>query len=172
MYAIRFGEIVRTHDIEVLRGQEGARIKRGYQLAAERHGVVWKGRQYDRANPNAGTLPNQARNHASSAMRAAASVAVAAVGAIPQLGFIHEDSGQASVLDIADLRQHDITLAIAFGAAKEAEISADSVERLTRRRAAKLFRQHDVIPSMIDSIKSLISPETDPAGKESANRCR
>src|SRR5690606_13887806 len=36
MYALRFGEIVRTRDIAVLRGQEGARIKRSYQLAAER----------------------------------------------------------------------------------------------------------------------------------------
>src|SRR5690606_35851019 len=90
MYAMRFGEIVRTRDIEVLRGQEGARIKRSYQLAAERFGVNWRGRRYDRANPGAGDLPNQAINHAGAAMTAAATVAVAALGAIPQLGFIHE----------------------------------------------------------------------------------
>ena len=161
MYAIRFGEIVRTRDIEVLRGQEGARIKRSYQLAAERHGISWRGRHYDRANPNAGTIPNQALNHAASAMRAAASVAVASLGAIPQLGFIHEQSGQSFVLDIADLHRHDVTLDIAFGAAREAETSADPIDRLTRRRAAKLFRQRGVIPSMIDRIKMLITPEVD-----------
>ena len=158
MYAIRFGEIVRTRDIEALRGQEGARIKRSYQLAAERHGIPWRGRRYDRANPNAGTIPNQALNHAASAMRAAACVAVASLGAIPQLGFIHEQSGQAFVLDIADLHRHDVTLDIAFGAAREAETSGDSIDRLTRRRAAKLFRQRGVIPSMIDRIKMLITP--------------
>lgn len=159
MYAVRFGEIVRTRDIEVLRGQEGARIKRSYQVAAERHGVSWRGRNYDRANPNAGDLPNQALNHAGSAMSAAACVAVAALGAIPQLGFIHEESGQAFVLDIADLYRHDVTLDIAFGAAKEAARSADSIERLTRKRAAKLFRQRGVVPSMIDRIKMLIVPD-------------
>ena len=159
MYAMRFGEIVRTRDIAVLRGQEGARIKRSYQLAAERHGISWRGRSYDRANPNAGDLPNQALNHAASAIRSAASVAVAALGAIPQLGFIHEESGQAFVLDIADLYRHDVTLDIAFGAAKEAAKSEDPVERLTRRRAAKLFRQRGVIPSMIDRIKALIAPD-------------
>ena len=169
MYAIRFGEIVRTRDIEVLRGQEGARIKRSYQLAAERHGIVWHGRRYDRANPNAGTLPNQALNHAASAIRAAACVAVASLGAIPQLGFIHEQSGQAFVLDIADLHRHDITLDIAFGAAKEAEKSSDSIDRLTRRRAAKLFRQRGVIPSMIDKIKTLITPESDTTTAEQAD---
>lgn len=157
MYAVRFGEVVRTRDIEVLRGQEGARIKRSYQLAAERHGVSWEGRRYDRSDPTAGSLPNQALNHAASAMTAAASVAVASVGAIPQLGFIHEDSGQAFVLDIADLRRHDVTLDIAFGAAKEAANSGGSIERITRRRAAKLLQQRNVIPSMIESIKSLVS---------------
>jgi CRISPR-associated protein Cas1 len=159
MYAIRFGEIVRTRDIEVLRGQEGARIKRSYQLAAERYGIPWKGRDYDRDNPNAGDIPNQALNHAASAMRAAACVAVAAVGAIPQLGFVHEDSGQSFVLDIADLYRHDVTLDIAFGAAAEALRSGESVERLARQRAAQLFRQRDVIPSMIDRIKGLIGPD-------------
>ncbi|WP_122520092.1 MULTISPECIES: type I-E CRISPR-associated endonuclease Cas1e [Pannonibacter] len=161
MYAIRFGEIVRTRDIEVLRGQEGARIKRSYQLAAERHGISWKGRNYDRNNPNAGDTPNQALNHAASAMRAAASVAVASVGAIPQLGFVHEDSGQSFVLDIADLYRHDITLDIAFGAAKEASSSCEPVERVTRKRAAKLMRQRSIIPSMIDRIKTLIGPDRD-----------
>jgi CRISPR-associated protein Cas1 len=161
MYAIRFGEIVRTRDIEVLRGQEGARIKRSYQLAAERHGIPWRGRNYDRGNPNVGDLPNQALNHAASAIRAAASVAVAALGAIPQLGFVHEDSGQSFVLDIADLYRHEVTLDIAFGAAKEAVKSGESIERLTRQRAAKLFRQRGVIPSMIDRIKMLIAPDKD-----------
>ncbi|MCT8999205.1 type I-E CRISPR-associated endonuclease Cas1e [Chelativorans intermedius] len=159
MYAMRFGEIVRTRDIEVLRGQEGARIKRSYQLAAERYGVAWRGRNYDRENPNAGDLPNQAINHAASAMRAAASVAVASVGAIAQLGFIHEDSGQSFVLDVADLYRHDVTLEIAFGAARQAQRTGQPVERLTRQRAARVFRQRQVIPSMIDRIKTLIGPQ-------------
>ena len=161
MYTMRFGEIVRTRDIEVLRGQEGARIKRAYALAAERYGLQWRGRRYDRDNPGAGDLPNQAINHAGSAMTAAAAVAVAATGTIPQLGFVHEDSGQSFVLDVADLFRHDVLLDIAFGAAKEAARGA-SVERLVRRRAALLFRQRQVIPTMIDRIKTLLSPGAGP----------
>ena len=156
MYSLRFGEIVRTRDIEVLRGQEGARMKRSYQLAAERHGIPWRGRKYDRENPNAGDLPNQALNHAASAMRSAAAIAVASVGAISQLGFVHEDSGFAFVLDIADLHRHDATLDIAFGAVRKAATSVDPVERLTRQMAAKRLRQSSIIPSMIDQIKSLL----------------
>lgn len=155
MYAMRFGEIVRTRDIAVLRGQEGARIKRAYQLAAEKHGISWAGRNYDRAAPEAGDLANQAINHAGSLMTAAASVAVAATGTIPQLGFIHEDSGQSFILDIADLNRHDVLLDIAFGAVREAR-NGQPVERLVRRRAALLFRQRAVIPTMIDRIKTLL----------------
>ncbi len=161
MYAIRFGEFVLTRDIEVLRGQEGARIKRSYQIAAERFSIPWHGRSYDRANPNATDAPNMAINHAATAMSAAAAVAVASLGAIPQLGFIHEDSGQAFVLDIADLYRHDITLDIAFGAVKESVAAAQPLERIVRQRAAKIFRQKSVIPSMIDRIKTLLHLDTE-----------
>ena len=164
MFAIRFGEIVRTRDIEVLRGQEGARIKQSYALAAARFGVAWRGRHYDRVNPTVGDIANQAINHAATTMTAAASVAVAALAAIPQIGFVHEDSGQAFVLDIADLNRHDITLDIAFGAAKESLAKGDPVERLVRRRAARVFRERQVIPTMIDRIKSLLRLGASEAG--------
>jgi CRISPR-associated protein Cas1 len=162
MYAMRFGEFVLTRDIDTLRGQEGARIKRSYQLAAQRFGIPWNGRLYDRANPDASDAPNQALNHAATAMSAAATVAVASLAAIPQLGFIHEDSGQAFVLDIADLYRHDVTLEIAFGAIQESLKSKEPFERLVRRRAAKLLRQRAVIPSMIDKIKTLLHLDADP----------
>jgi CRISPR-associated protein Cas1 len=172
MYAMRFGEFVLTRDIEVLRGQEGARIKRSYQLAAQRFGVPWNGRIYDRNDPDATDTSNQALNHAATAMSAAATVAVASLGAIPQLGFIHEDSGQAFVLDIADLYRHDVTLEIAFGAVQESLTGREPLERLVRRRAAKILRQRAVIPSMIDKIKTLLhlSPEsTSESEKERAS---
>lgn len=161
MYAHRFDEIVRTRDIEVLRGMEGARIKRAYVTAAARFDIHWKGRRYDRQNPMATDLPNQALNHAAVTVQAAATVAVSATGTIPQLGFVHEDSGQSFVLDIADLRRHDIVLDIAFGAAKEAEERDISVDRLVRTRAATVFRKQNVIPAMIDSIKSVLAHPDD-----------
>ncbi|MGH6816801.1 MAG: CRISPR-associated endonuclease Cas1, partial [Hyphomicrobiaceae bacterium] len=41
MYAMRFGEIVRARTLDMLRGMEGARIKRAYELAAQRFGIIW-----------------------------------------------------------------------------------------------------------------------------------
>lgn len=156
MYAWRLGEVLPHRDITILRGIEGSRMKASYKLVAERFGIAWHGRRYDRANPDATDLPNQAINHAATAVQAAAAIAVTACGAIPQLGFIHEDSGQSFVLDIADLFRVDTVLPIAFGAAKEAQKNpAQSVERLTRRRAAKEMKQKKTIPAMIDKIKDL-----------------
>ncbi len=159
MYALRLGEILPHRDLDTLRGIEGARVKATYQLMAQRYGIDWKGRHYDRANPNATDIPNQAINHAATAVEAAAAIAVQAVAAIPQLGFIHEDSGQSFILDIADLFRDTITLQIAFTVAKKAETDSQTIDRLIRREAATVFRKQDVIPSMIDSIKKVIRME-------------
>ena len=90
------------------------------------------------------------------AVQAAAAIAVQAVAALPPLGFIHEDSGQSFVLDIADLYRETATLHIAFTAAKQAEKSDETIDRLVRREAATVFRKQQVIASMIDSIQRVL----------------
>ena len=132
MYALRLGEVLPHRDLDTLRGIEGSRVKNFYKLMAEKHGIQWKGRNYDRANPNATDLPNQAINHAATAVQAAAAIAVQSLAALPPLGFIHEDSGQSFVLDIADLFRDTVTLQIAFTAAKRAEQVDDTIDRLVR----------------------------------------
>ncbi len=159
MYALRLGEVLPHRDLDTLRGIEGSRVKATYRLMAQRYGIEWKGRHYDRANPSATDIPNQAINHAATAVQAAAAIAVQAVAAIPQLGFIHEDSGQSFILDIADLFRDTITLQIAFTVAKKTETDSQTVDRLVRREAATVFRKQQVIPAMIDRIKQVIRME-------------
>lgn len=156
MYALRLGEVLPHRDLDTLRGIEGSRVKNYYRLMAEKHGVEWKGRHYDRAAPEATDLPNQAINHAATAVQAAAAIAVQSLAALPPLGFIHEDSGQAFVLDVADLFRDTVTLQIAFTAVKRAEKSGDSVDRIVRREAATVFRKQQVINAMIDRIKQVL----------------
>jgi CRISPR-associated protein Cas1 len=159
MFAIRFGEEVKARTLDMLRGMEGARLKRMYEVTAQRYGVPWHGRRYDRSNPNAADIANQAINHAASAVEAAAAIAVASTATIPQLGFVHEDSGQSFVLDIADLVRHDVMLPIAFGAAKQAMRNpSESIDRLVRTRAAETFNKEQVVAKLIDHVKVLIGP--------------
>jgi CRISPR-associated protein Cas1 len=161
MYAWRLGEVLPHRDIAVLRGIEGARAKEMYRLTAERMGVRWQGRRYDRSDPLGADLPNQAINHAASAVEAAAAIAVAATATIPQLGFIHEDSGQSFVLDIADLWRDSVTVPCAFKAVLACERHAgDSLERMTRRVVGERLRRDQVIPSMIDRIKAMFAAPT------------
>ncbi len=156
MYAWRLGEVLPHRDFDVLRGIEGARMKQSYRLIAQQIGVEWKGRHYDRARPDAADLPNQALNHASSAVEAAAAIAVASTGTVPQLGFIHEDPGQSFVLDIADLHRDNVTIPCAFRAAKRvAERPFENIERTTRRMTGETLAREGIIPAMIDRIKSL-----------------
>ncbi len=119
MYALRLGEVLPHRELDTLRGVEGSRVKVMYKLMADRHDIEWNGRHYDRANPMAADIPNQALNHAATAVQAAAAIAVQSLAALPPLGFIHEDSGQSFVLDIADLFREAVTLQIAFTAAKQ-----------------------------------------------------
>lgn len=166
MYARRLGEILPQQDIAVLRGIEGARVKASYQLLAQQFGVAWQRRAYDRNRPDAGDSANQALNHASTAVRAAAGVAVAAVSALTQLGFIHEESDQSFVLDIADLYRETVTLPIAFSVAKRLDAGTDEpVDRLVRYAAAREFRRIGLVPKMIDDIQSLFGLATDAADR-------
>ena len=157
MYAMRLGEILPHRDLDVLRGIEGARMKESYRLIAQSVGIDWKGRHYDRGDPMASDLPNQALNHAASAVEAAAAIAVAATATIPQLGFIHEDAGQSFVLDIADLYRAEVTNPCAFKASKQVTSRpTENIERVTRRLTGQTLQRDQIIPEMIERIKRLI----------------
>jgi CRISP-associated protein Cas1 len=156
MYGWRLGEVLPSADLNVLRGVEGARVKTLYRNLARQFGVNWAGRRYDRNDPEATDRVNQALNHGSAAIRAAAMIAVAATSTIPQLGFIHEDSSNAFCLDIADLYRESVCVPAAFRAVKEFEKNpTEPLERHARRSAARALKEHEIIPSMIDRIKSL-----------------
>jgi CRISPR-associated protein Cas1 len=161
MYAIRFGRILPHKNISVLRGIEGGRVKETYKMLALKHGVVWEGRRYDRNNPEGADIPNQAINHASTFVEAAAEIAVACAGGIPSLGFIHEDSSNAFTLDIADLFRATITIPLAFSVAAKylKQPGAYTLEREVRYAAAATFRKTKLISTMIDHCNDILKVE-------------
>lgn len=169
MFGWRLGEVLPAADLNVLRGMEGARVRTLYRTLAQQHGIDWAGRRYDREDPEATDRVNQALNHASTAVRAAAMIAVAATSTIPQLGFIHEDSASAFCLDIADLFRESVCLPAAFRAVKQFERNrSEPLERHARRSAARAMRDEQVIPAMIDRIKALFGGEGETASGATA----
>ena len=156
MYALRLGEVLPHQTLDALRGIEGVRMRRTYRNLSERYRIPWRARRYDRTNPMAADIPNQAINHASVAVTSAAVIAVTAVGAIPQLGFIHEHSGEAFALDVADLFRDTVLLPAAFQSAKAVMDNPNlGIERHTRRITGEMLRSERVISKMIDRIKAL-----------------
>jgi CRISPR-associated protein Cas1 len=134
-------------------------MRETYKLLAQRFHISWRGRLYDRQNPDRNDEPNMAINHAAAAVQAAAMVAVAVSGALPQLGFIHEDSGRAFSLDIADLHRDEVTLPVAFSAVHESHKHQVPLERVVRKKAGKVLRERKIIPKMIDQIKELLDAD-------------
>jgi len=162
MYAWRLGEILPGTHLDALRGIEGARMKETYRRLAEDFGIPWRGRRYDRQRPQDTDVANQAINHASSAVEGAALTAVAATGTIPQLGFIHEDSGNAFALDVADLYRDEVLLPVAFGATRKIlREQKGPVESVVRKLAGETFRREKVVSRMIDRIKELFDADDD-----------
>lgn len=157
MFSRRFGDDVAGLSLNQLRGAEAARVKKAYRNVAARHGIQWTGRQYDRHNPAASNDVNEALNHSTVALLAAAKTSVAIVGAVPQLGFIHEDSGWAFSLDIADLHRETIALEGAFAAVSFYRKRGGELERIARRETGKRIRECGLVGRMIDDIKDLLN---------------
>ncbi len=169
MFGWRFGEVTPHTDLNVLRGIEGARVKQLYKRLAEQHGVEWTRRSYDRSDPEASDEVNAALNHAVTALYAGAAVAVYSVGALPQLGFIHEDSGDAFCLDVADLFRMSDAVLVAFLAIKAVRKDPDkALERQVRQMMGARMKEGGLIAGMIDRIKELFGD--DDSGRDAGRR--
>lgn len=173
MYVMRFGTGRKVStlpkDLNALRGLEGQRVRALYKKLAQRYGLTWTGRRYDRQNPEKTDAINQAVNHAATAVKAAAMIAVSITGTIPSLGFVHEASGQSFALDIADLYRGELVLPIAFEALKIHEQQPhQEIERITRKLAGQKIQGRIIIPQMINKIKELL--DADDSGRYTKSR--
>lgn len=158
MYTKRFGETPRATSLNSLRGMEAARIKRSYELLAQRAGIKWRRRKFDRAAPEGNDLPNQAINHVVTAIEACVAIAVQATGTLPPLGFLHEDSAKSWVLDLCDLYRTSVTVPIAFGCVKRIEKGAtDTLDRMCRQAVSRHVRDTGFVDTIIDDIKELLA---------------
>jgi CRISPR-associated protein Cas1 len=154
-FAMRFGESPPARDLDALRGLEGARIREAYRHHAQANGIRWDvPRSTERGRGDA----NTALNYAADAVYAAAAIAVYATATIPQLGFLHEDSGRAFVLDVADLHRTAVTIPAAFRALRRWLDSGeqDSLERSVRVAMMEQLRRRSLVAAMIEQIGELL----------------
>lgn len=155
MYRYRFGEEPpQRRSVEQLRGIEGARVRGMYQLLAQRHGVDWKSRNYDRKEWDAADIPNRCLSAATSCLYGVTEAAVLAAGYAPAIGFIHSGKPLSFVYDIADLYKFDTVVPIAFDVAAK---PCPNPEREVRIRCRDAFRQSRLLERIIPDIETILS---------------
>lgn len=153
MFEIRFGEKPpERRSIDQLRGIEGARIRRTYQLLAQRHGVAWKGRRYDRHDWGRADLANRCLSAATACLYGITEAAVLAAGYAPAIGFLHSGKPLAFVYDIAELVKFDTVVPVAFQVAKKAPPEPDRVVRLECRNVFRESKLLDRLVPLIDEV--------------------
>ena len=156
MYALRFGEEPPARrSVDQLRGIEGARVRRTYQLLAKQYGVDWKGRDYDAQEWDSADIPNRCLSAATACLYGVTEAAVLAAGYAPAVGFIHTGKPLSFVYDIADVYKFETVVPIAFKVA--AAHTGGNFERAVRLGCRDIFRQSKLLDRIIPDIEDILA---------------
>lgn len=159
MYQLRFREEAPSRrSLDQLRGIEASRVKRTYELLAERYGVKWRGRSYDpRTGGSLGSdLPNVCLSAANACLYGVCEAAVLAAGYAPAIGFLHTGKARSFVFDIGDIVKFDLVAPLAFKVAASAPKNAEREVRLACRDA---FRSSGLLKRLVPLIEDVLTVE-------------
>jgi len=155
MFEMRFGEPApERRSVEQLRGIEGARVRKTYQLLAKQYNVDWKGRRYDPKDWKKGDVVNQCISAATSCLYGVTEAAILAAGYAPAIGFIHTGKPLSFVYDIADIWKFDTVVPLAFKIAAKKPYTPDKEVRTACR---ELFRTDKVLKRLIPLIEEVLA---------------
>lgn len=160
MYRRRFGdEAPSRRSVDQLRGIEGARVREMYKLLAQRHGVAWSARNYDRKEWDAADIPNRALSAATACLYGLSEAAILAAGYAPAIGFLHRGKPLSFVYDVADIYKFETVAPAAFEtAAKIQKGKGDGapVDRQVRIACRDLFRKSGLLDRIIPDIEDIL----------------
>lgn len=155
MFELRFGEPApEKRSIDQLRGIEGARVRKIYDLFAKQHGVSWKGRRYDPKDWEKGDTVNQCISAATSCLYGVTEAAILAAGYAPAIGFLHSGKPLSFVYDIADILKFDTVVPVAFRIAAKGSKEPDREVRIACRQA---FRKDKTLNKLIPLIEDVLA---------------
>jgi CRISPR-associated protein Cas1 len=155
MYALRFREEPpERRSVEQLRGIEGVRVRKMYELLARQHGVTWKTRNYDHTQWESGDVPNRCLSSATACLYGICEAAILAAGYAPAVGFIHTGKPQSFVYDIADIFKFETVVPVAFRIAAKKPRDPEREVRLACRDA---FRQSKILHRIIPTIEQVLA---------------
>jgi CRISPR-associated protein Cas1 len=155
MYELRFREKPpEKRSIQQLRGIEGARVRKMYELLARQYRVTWSRRNYDADDWGSGDIPNRCMSSATACLYGVCEAAILAAGYAPAVGFIHTGKPQSFVYDIADIFKFDTVVPIAFRIASR---KPGDPERDVRLACRDIFRQTGLLKRIIPTIEQILA---------------
>lgn len=155
MFELRFGEPApERRSVDQLRGIEGARVRKTYEILAKQYGITWHGRRYDPKDWERGDCINQCISAATACLYGVTEAAVLAAGYAPAIGFLHTGKPLSFVYDIADIIKFDSVVPIAFKVAKANKPSPDREVRIACREA---FRSSRLLKQLIPLIEDVLA---------------
>ncbi len=155
MFELRFGEPApERRSVDQLRGIEGARVRKTYELLAKQYGVKWNGRRYDPKDWEAGDVVNRCISAATSCLYGVTEAAILAAGYAPAVGFIHTGKPLSFVYDVADIYKFDTVVPVAFRIAAKHPAKPDREVRIACR---DVFRQSKLLKKIIPGIEDMLA---------------
>ncbi|PKN40122.1 MAG: subtype I-E CRISPR-associated endonuclease Cas1 [Deltaproteobacteria bacterium HGW-Deltaproteobacteria-18] len=155
MYEMRFQEKPpEKRSIQQLRGIEGARVRKMYELLAKQYRVQWNARNYDHTSWGSGDIPNRCLSSATACLYGICEAGILAAGYAPAVGFIHTGKPQSFVYDIADIFKFETVVPVAFQIAARKPINPERDVRLACRDA---FRQSKILKRIIPTIEQVLT---------------
>jgi CRISPR-associated protein Cas1 len=155
MYELRFHEKPpEKRSVEQLRGIEGVRVRKLYELLAKQNGVRWVRRNYDHTNWGSGDIPNRCLSSATACMYGICEAAILAAGYAPAVGFIHTGKPQSFVYDIGDIFKFETVVPVAFRIAGR---NPSNPEREVRLACRDAFRQSGLLKRIIPTIEQVLA---------------
>jgi len=137
-----------------MRGIEGSRVRKLYEILAERAGIKWNGRCYDYMDWDSGDMQNKCLSSATSCLYGVTEAAVLAAGYSPAIGFIHSGKPRSFVYDIADLFKFETVVPLAFQIAAK---SPENPERAVRLACRDTFRETRLLKKIIPAIEEVLA---------------
>ncbi len=155
MFELRFGEPApQRRSVDQLRGIEGAKVRKTYQLLAKQYNVKWNGRKYDPKDWEKGDVINKCISAATSCLYGVTEAAILAAGYAPAIGFVHSGKPLSFVYDIADIIKFETVVPLAFRIASKHPHKPDKEIRVGCRH---LFRKDKVLKKLIPLIEDILS---------------
>jgi CRISPR-associated protein Cas1 len=139
MFRMRFPGIdVEGKSVKELRGMEGLRVRALYAEFGRKHGVTWKGRNYDRRSWHVSDEINRALSAANASLYALCAAVVTSLGYVASLGFVHDAGTLPFIYDVADLYKHLTSIPAAFESVLQTpKDEGELVRRLLKEKVEK-----------------------------------